>query len=213
MKTLITTAVVAGILFAGIPAAYAQSAAPAPVPEVPTPVKLDGLAFTLPAGFSKFETQEQTVESESGPILNVTHVSKSMTGEVIIVSYSDFSGPLLDPNQMMTSGKDSLLKGAGAQSESEEFAELDGNPGLKILFSAQQPKPLFGRGQYAVQDDRMYQLIFLTSTAERRASPVADLFFSSIDLKEQAPEAGEAPAASPAPEPSEPSAPSEPPAR
>lgn len=205
MKTLITTAAVAAMLL-GSPAAHAQTAAPAQdaAPTAPTPVELDGLNLTLPAGFSKFEKQEQTVESDSGPILNVTHISKSVTGEVIIVSYSDFSGPLLNPNQMMTSGKDSLLKGANAQSESEQFTEVDGNPGMKIDFSAQQPRPLFGRGQYAVDDDRMYQMIFLTNSAERRASPVADLFFSSIDITEQEPEAGE-PAGSPAPTPTEPS--------
>ena len=131
MKKLIMSAAVAGLLFAGALTASAQTSAPAPAPDtttVPTPVELDGLSLTLPAGFSKFEKQEQTVQSDSGPILNVTNISKSVTGEVIIVSYSDFSGPLLNPNQMMTSGKDSLLKGAGAQSESEEFAELDGNP-------------------------------------------------------------------------------------
>ena len=192
MKKLIMSAAVAGLLFAGALTASAQTSAPAPAPDtttVPTPVELDGLSLTLPAGFSKFEKQEQTVQSDSGPILNVTNISKSVTGEVIIVSYSDFSGPLLNPNQMMTSGKDSLLKGAGAQSESEEFAELDGNPGMKLLFSAQQPRPLFGRGQYAVDDDRMYQMIFLTNSAERRASPVAETFFSSIDLTEQSPEA------------------------
>ncbi len=193
MKSAITSTIVAGMLLGAFATAEAQ-VTPAPAPQAPaasaTPVtvELDGLSVSLPAGFEEFAKDEKTVESDSGPIRNVTYVSKSAAGEAIIVSFSEFSGPLLNPNQMMTSGKDSLLKGANAKSESEEPRELDGQPGLHLLFSADQPRPLFGRGQYGVQDDRMYQLIYLAGSPDRRISPDAELFFASIDLKEEAEE-------------------------
>ncbi len=208
MKTAITSTVVAGMLLGAFAAAEAQTTQPAAEPAAPVTVELDGLSVSLPAGFEKFAKDEQTVESESGPIRSVTYVSKSAAGDAIIVSFSEFSGPLLNPNQMMTSGKDSLLKGANAKSESEEPKELDGQPGLHLLFSADQPRPLFGRGQYGVQDDRMYQLIYLAGSPDRRLSPEAELFFGSIDLEEQADAeapASETPAAKAPPEAAAPS--------
>jgi hypothetical protein len=151
-------------------------------------VNLDGFTVDLPAGFSEFTKQEKAIPTESGSIQNITHVSKSEGGDAIIISYSILGGKILDPEKMMAEGRDSLLKSVSGTADSEAPTQLDNHPGLHVSFSAKTPRELYGRTQFGVVDERMYQLIYLTGTADRRTSPEAEQFFNSFNLAEPAPE-------------------------
>jgi hypothetical protein len=154
---------------------------PAAAEEAAAPPAMDEFIVALPDGFSAFETQTQTIQSQSGPIENVTRVSKSEAGDAIIVSYSEFTGPILNPNQMMEQGFQSLLKSVGATAETQSRRELDARPGLDALFGSDK---LFGRTQLGVDGDRMYQIIYLSPDASRRSAAAADAFFSSFRFRD-----------------------------
>lgn len=149
-------------------------------------VTTDGFSLQLPAGFSAFAKQEQKVETPSGPVNQVTYVSKLPTGQACIITYGEMSGPILDPKAMMTSGRDSLLKSLGATMESEKEFEAEGNKGMSFVYSASTPRPIFARTDMLVQGARMYQVIYLGFTAEERNSEDVAALFSSFKLTPQA---------------------------
>ncbi len=156
-----------------------------------TPVEQDSFSITLPAGFGEFTRQQQTVKSANGDIQQVTFVSKGLAGSAVIVTYGQMTGKILDPTAMMGSGRDSLLKSLGAKLESETQVEIDGKPGLSIVYSAEKPRPIFARTDLVVAGSRMYQVIFLGSSAEAPASESTRQMYSSFDVNEAAIEKAE----------------------
>lgn len=149
-----------------------------------TPVEQDSFSITLPAGFGEFAHQAQTVKSENGNIQQVTYVSKGLQGNAVIVTHGTMSGKILEPAKMMESGRDSLIKSLGAKLESEKQFEIDGKPAMSISFSAEKPRPIFARTDLVVAGPRMYQVIFLGSSAEVLASESTQAMFQSFDIKE-----------------------------
>jgi hypothetical protein len=151
-----------------------------------TPVQQDSFSITLPAGFGEFARQEQTVKSQNGDIKQVTYVSKGLQGNAVIVTHGTMTGKILDPAAMMGSGRDSLVKSLGAKLESEKQLEIDGKPALSIAFTAEKPRPIFARTDLVVAGPRMYQIIFLGSSAEALANDSTQVMFSSFDVNESA---------------------------
>ena len=172
-----------GVVFATValvPAVFAQ-----------TPVQQESWSITLPAGFSEFAKQQQTVKSENGDIQQVTYVSKGTAGNAVIVTYGQMSGKILDPAATMNGGRDSLLKSLGARLENEATVEIDGKPGLSISYSAEKPRPIFARTDLVVAGPRMYQVIYLGASADAIVSETTQQMFKSFDVVESAIEKAE----------------------
>lgn len=142
-------------------------------------------AFTVevPEVLGEFAKQEQTIQDASGPIRQVTWVAKSDDGSACIVAYSEMSGKILDPDAMMKSGRDSLLKSLNATLENERRSDADGAPKLSLNYSAASPRPIFARTDFLVSGQRMYQVIFLGSTPEARQNADVARLFQSFRLK------------------------------
>ena len=171
-KKVVAAAVMALAL---VPAGFAQM-----------PVDRESFSITLPTGFGEFARQQQTVKSQSGDIQQVTYVSKGVGGNAVIVTYGTMSGKILEPATMMGSGRDSLVKSLGAKLESEKQLEIDGKPALSIMFTAEKPRPIFARTDLVVAGPRMYQVIFLGSSADALWHESTEQMFSSFDIKEAA---------------------------
>ncbi|MHB0968691.1 MAG: hypothetical protein ACYC7A_10040 [Thermoanaerobaculia bacterium] len=155
--------------------------------EMGATVSTDAFSLNLPAGYSEFAKQEQVVKTPTGPMNQVTYVSKSPSGEACIVTYGEMSGPILDPKAMMTSGRDGLVKSLGATIEAEKELEIDGNKGMTFLYSAAQPRPIFARTDMVVSGARLYNVIYIGPSAEARANQDVDAIFSSFKLVSKAP--------------------------
>lgn len=164
--------------------AFLMAAAVATVGFAQTPVDQESFTITLPAGFGEFARQTQTVKSENGNIQQVTYVSKGLQGNAVIVTHGTMTGKILEPAKMMESGRDSLIKSLGAKLESENKFEIDGKPALSVSFTAEKPRPIFARTDLVVAGPRMYQVIFLGSSAEALAAESTKAMFQSFDIKE-----------------------------
>ncbi|MEO8218256.1 MAG: hypothetical protein ABI718_14340 [Acidobacteriota bacterium] len=171
-------ALLAGMIFPT--AAYAQATAASPTAR--QTVTEEGFTIQFPTTFSKPARQVQTIKSESGPIKQVTFVSKSPEGVACVMAYSELTGDILDPKKMMESGRDSLLKSLNAQIESEKDDDIDGHPGMSFLYSASAPKAIAARTDLLVAGPRMYQLIYITPSVEARQQPSAQECFSGFKV-------------------------------
>ncbi len=165
-------------------AAFLMTLAVAAIGFAQTPVDQESFSITLPAGFGEFARQTQTVKSENGDIQQVTYVSKGLQGNAVIVTHGTMGGKILEPAKMMESGRDSLIKSLGAKIESEKQLEIDGKPALSISFTAEKPRPIFARTDLVVAGPRMYQVIFLGSSAEALSAESTQVLFRSFDVKD-----------------------------
>jgi hypothetical protein len=124
----------------------------------------DVFTMTLPSGFAAFTKQVQTSKSPEGEIEITNWISKAPTGEAVVVTMSRMPKKILDPQKLISSTRESLVKSLGGTLESEE----------PLLFSA---KGTFLRAQLTVVDDRVYQLLYVGRSAEQRsAATVAEMF-------------------------------------
>lgn len=155
--------------------------------EMGAAVNTDAFSVSLPAGFSEFAKQEQVVKTPTGPMNQVTYVSKSPNGEACIVTYGEMSGPILDPKAMMVSGRDGLVKSLGATIEAEKELEINGKKGMTFLYSAAQPRPIFARTDMVVSGARLYNVIYIGPSAEARSNQDVESLFSSFKLASAAP--------------------------
>jgi hypothetical protein len=160
-------------VFAGSAAANAQA----------QPFENDDFRIALPAGFSEFAIQEQTIDSPSGPIVQRTFVSKDETGAALIVTYGEMPGTILDPEEMISGSRDSLVTSVGAQVETERELEINGATGRSILFAAASPTEIFARGDLMVTGPRLFQVIFLGFNQEQRAGDAVSSAFESFAIK------------------------------
>jgi hypothetical protein len=160
-------------IVAGPAAAHAQA----------QPFENDDFSIALPAGFSEFAIQEQTIDSPSGPIVQRTFVSKDETGAAMIVTYGEMPGTILDPEEMISGSRDSLVTSVGAQVESERSLDVDGATGRSILFAASSPTAIFARGDLMVTGPRLFQVIFLGFNQEQRAGDAVSSAFESFEIK------------------------------
>ena len=147
----------------------------------------DAFSVTLPNGFGDAQSQKQTLDSPSGPITQVTYISKSQDGSAVILGYSEFSGTITDPDATLKSGRDSLLKSLGATAKNERSAEVSGHPARTFLYSATSPRLVFGRTDLVVVGPRMYQLIYLGFTQEAIQQADVQGMFSSFRVSDPTP--------------------------
>ena len=133
----------------------------------------DPFTINRPEAYGEFAKQSQTAKSPEGDIETTNWISKAPTGEAVIVTVSRMPGKVLDPQKLITSTRDSLLKSLGATLETEADD--------RILFAT--PNAFF-QAQFEVVDDRFYQLLYVGRSTEQRTAPVVDQLFESFDIAE-----------------------------
>ena len=140
----------------------------------------DPFTITLPAGFSAFAKQSQTVKRTDGKDETITNwVSKAPTGEAVVVTVSKMPGTILDPENMMGKTRDSVVKSLNATVESDD--KLAGDvPSEQVLFHS--GTNAFLRARLAVKDASLYQLLYVGRTADQRAVPAVEQLFSSFKI-------------------------------
>ena len=171
MKKLILPAAV--ILAALVPAALVAA----------TPVDTGVFQIELPDGFSKFTEQTQSSKQEQGVIETTNWVSKSPSGEAVVVTLSTMPGPILQPEKLIASTRDSLLKSLKATLESEEKRE-DVFPSERLIFKSENA---FFRSRFVVAGDRFYQLLHVGRSADQRSAPAVQTMFNSFAINAPAP--------------------------
>lgn len=154
---------------------------------------IDGaFSLALPTGFGEFAKQTQSSTAPDGGTIETTNwVSKSPTGEAVVITRSTMPGRILDPAKMIESTRDSLLKTLNARLESEEAIEGEA-PAARLRFRSDAA--LF-RSRFVVDDNRFYQILYVGRTEEGRDAPAVGQLFQSFRIV--APAAAEA--AAPAP--------------
>ncbi|HVS31341.1 MAG TPA: hypothetical protein VMS98_07785 [Thermoanaerobaculia bacterium] len=146
-------------------------------------VKNEVFSIDLPAGYAAFIKQVQKQKSPEGEITATNWISKSPNGEAIVVTMSQMPGKILDPQKMMTSTRASLVKALGASLEQEEMRE-GAVPSARLLFYSDDA---FFRSRLVIDDDRLYQILYVARTAEQRVSPAATQIFETFRISERVP--------------------------
>ena len=177
-KTFMTMAAraMAVVLFAG--AAHVAAA---------QHVEDGAFSITLPEGYSKFTKQEQ----KAGEITATNWISKAPTGEAVVVTMSQMTGKILEPQTMIESTRDSLLKTLNATLEKEQAGD-DGSDALYFFRSA---GAVF-ESRLVVDEDRLFQLLYVGRSDEQRNAPAVTQLFESFTIAKAEP-AEAAPAATP----------------
>ena len=142
------------------------------------PVASDGFTVSLPSGFAPFTKQVQTAKAPEGEIETTNWISKAPTGEAVVVTSSRLPGKILDPQKLIASTRESLLKSLNATLESEEPRPGD-LPSTRMLFRSDAA--VF-RARFTVVDDRLYQLLYIGRSEEQRAAPAVSGMFDSFDV-------------------------------
>ncbi|HYC89085.1 MAG TPA: hypothetical protein VEO54_07730 [Thermoanaerobaculia bacterium] len=142
------------------------------------PVAGDGFTVALPSGYAAFTKQVQTTKAPEGEIETTNWISKAPTGEAVVVTSSRLPGKILDPQKLITSTRESLLKSLNATLESEEPRPGD-LPSTRMLFRSDAA---FFRARFTVVEDRLYQLLYVGRSEEQRAAPAVSGMFDSFHV-------------------------------
>jgi len=142
------------------------------------PAANDVFTVALPSGYTEFQKQVQTTKAPEGEIETTNWISKAPTGEAVVVTSSRMPGKILDPEKMIASTRDSLLKSLNATLESQEPRPGD-VPSARMLFRSDAG---WFRGRLIVVDDRLYQLLYVGRSEEQRAAPAVGEMFESFRL-------------------------------
>ncbi len=139
--------------------------------------------LTLPTGFGAFTSQTQTATSPDGKKTEVTTwISKSPTGEAIVVSISKMPGKIGNPDKLFSGTRDALLKSTNSTLDKEE--KLAGaNPGELLSFHS--ASGAFLRSRLIIENDRFYQVLYVGRSAEQRENPAVGSMFASFALNAQ----------------------------
>ena len=172
------------VLFAALAAVV-----PAMAQTDPAPKAFD---ITLPAGFAEFTSQVQKTESPDGTVETTNWISRAQTGEAVVVTMSKMPGRFLDPEKMMHATRDSLLKSLKATLENEQ--DVAGEKKSTMIQFRSEAAVL--QSQLLVDDDRLFQVLYVGRTPEQRSAPGVTELFSSFKVA-AAPKVAEAPAAKP----------------
>lgn len=144
-------------------------------------------SITLPEGYSKFTKQVQ----KAGEITATNWISKAPTGEAVVVTMSQMTGKILEPETMMESTRDSLLKSLSATLEKEQADAVE----TEALYFFRSPQAVF-ESRLVVDEDRLFQLLYVGRSDEQRNAPAVAQLFQSFEVAKTAP-AEAAPAATP----------------
>lgn len=151
-------------------------------PMVGETVRETEFSVELPANCTGAKKQVQNIDSPSGPIVNVTYIAQGSDG-ICIVGYSELTGPITEPEMMIDSGRDSLMTELATSIEMEESTEDGDLVGRTIRYSGGAARALYGRTDFVVADDRLYQVVFIGFSGDSRTAVEESPFFSSFDVK------------------------------
>lgn len=140
-------------------------------------------SIELPGSCGAAQKHEQKVESPSGPIDVVSYVAKADDGSACIVIYSELSGPITDPESAIDSNRDSLLGQLGVQVEAEKPITVSDFEGRSMQFTTTDPRPVFGRADFVVADDRLYQVIYIGYSQDSRMAMESSEFFNTLQIE------------------------------
>jgi hypothetical protein len=173
--------------------------APLALADQPAATNDNPFTITLPAGYGQFAKQAQTVKSPQGDIQTTNWVSKAPTGEAVVITLSQMPGKILDPEKMIATTRDSLLKSLNATLDSEEKRDA-GDASARLLFHS---AAAFFRSRFVVDDNRFYPVLYVGRSAEQRDQPAVGQLFESFKVAAPATPApsAAAPAVAPAPVP------------
>lgn len=169
--TMAVTTMVLMLAAAAATPAHAQNA-----------VSNDVFSLAVPAGYAAFTKQVQTTDAPEGKIETTNWIAKAPTGEAVIVTMSRMPGKVLDPQKLMASTRDSLLKTLHATLESEEPRPGE-TPSSRLLF---QGKGAWFRARLMVIDDRFYQLLYVGRSDAQRNAPAVRQMFDSFRIAQAA---------------------------
>lgn len=151
-----------------------------------SPVQKDSFGITLPAGFADFTKQVQSADSPEGKVETTNWISRQATsGEAVVVTVSRMPGRILDPEKMMDSTRDSLLRSLKATLESEQ--DFEGEMPATVLQFRSEAAVL--QSKLLVDDNRLFQVLYVGRTPEQRSAATVAQLFSSFRVVPQAPEA------------------------
>ena len=171
MKALLRVAVAGAVLLVGA-GAFADQ------------VTNDAFSVTLPTGFGAFTKQTQTVAGKEGKIETTNYISKSPTGEAVVVTVSKMPGKILNPTQMIDGTRDALLKSLNATVDNE--SPLPGEMTGKVV--SFHSANAFLTSQIAVNNDLLYQLLYVGRSADQRGNPSVGQMFQSFHVNAPAPQ-------------------------
>ncbi len=143
----------------------------------------EGEPFTvvLPEGYGAFTTQVQKADSPEGQIETTNWISRAPSGEAVVVTMSRMPGPIENPEKMISSTRESLLKSLGATLETEEKREGD-LPSSRLFFRS---NAAVFRSRFVVDNDRVYQLLYVGRSDEQRNQPAVAQLFESFQITAQ----------------------------
>lgn len=144
-------------------------------------------SIQLPPNCTGAKKQVQNIDSPSGPIVNVTYIAQGSDG-ICIVGYSELTGPITEPAMMIDSGRDSLMNELATSIEMESSTDDGDLVGRTIRYSGGAARPLYGRTDFVVADDRLYQVVFIGFSGDSRTAAEESSFFNSFDVKVPEPE-------------------------
>lgn len=137
--------------------------------------------ITLPTGFGAFATQTQTAKSPAGDIQVTSWVSKSPSGEAVVVSVSKMPAKIDDATKLMTGSRDSLLKSVNGTVDSEQ--KNDGTtPAMTVDFHS--GTAAFLRARFLVKGATLYQLLYVGRTPDQRSNASVDGLFQSFAVSD-----------------------------
>jgi hypothetical protein len=142
------------------------------------PVSNDAFSVTLPTGFGEFAKQTQTVAGKEGKIETTNYISKSPTGEAVVVTVSKMPGKILNPTQMIDGTRDGLLKQLNATVDNEQALAGDAQGKVINFHSANA----WLTSQLAVNNDMLYQLLYVGRSAEQRSNAAVSSMFQSFHV-------------------------------
>ena len=143
----------------------------------------DSFQIALPTGYGPFAKQVQKTPSPEGETETTTWVSKSAAGNAVIVAVSRMPGRILNPEKLMATTRESLLKSLGGTLESEQKRDT-ASPSMRVLFRS---NTAFFRARLVVDDDTLYQLLHVARSAEGRQDSSVDALFGSFEIKAHEP--------------------------
>jgi len=133
-------------------------------------------SINLSTGFGTFTKQTQT----SGKIETTNWVSKSPTGEAVVVTMSKMPGKILDPTKLFASTRDALLKSVNGTLDNEQKL----GPTSEVL-TFHSNSGAFLRSRLIASRDRLYQVLYVGHSAEQRENPAIAAMFDSFSIGAQ----------------------------
>ena len=135
-------------------------------------------SITLPTGFGAFATQSQSVDAPDGKIETTNWITKSPSGEAVVITVSKMPAKILSPEKLIASTRDSLIKSLGATLEGEE-AVTGALNGSQIKFKS---NGAWLSSRVLIDEQTIYQVLYVGRSEEQRALPVVADMFNSFQV-------------------------------